>query len=159
MIPTRRHLRFASLEEAVRDAENLLDKGYDRAGQWTLGQCCGHLSLWLTYPIDGFPRMPFPIAAMMWVLRRTVGPKKLKQYIETGTFPSGQPTVPETVPDVSEDDRAAVARFRQAAERLMKHEGPIIPSPFFGTMNRETALKIQAVHSAHHLSFLIPRNG
>ena len=41
---TRRELRFDSLDEVVRDAEHLLAVGYDRAGNWDLAQCCGHLA-------------------------------------------------------------------------------------------------------------------
>jgi hypothetical protein len=57
-MPTRRELRFDRLAEAVRDAELLLSHGHDRLGRWSLGQCCGHLANWLTYPLDGFPKLP-----------------------------------------------------------------------------------------------------
>lgn len=80
----RRTLSFASLDEAVRDAEMLLAKGYDKAGQWSLGQCCGHLANWLSYPMDGFPKAPPPIRLMLWLARHSIGPGKLKQYLATG---------------------------------------------------------------------------
>lgn len=152
----RRQLRFDTLTEAVRDAEMLLARGYDRAGNWTLSQVCDHLTCWLTYPIDGFPKAPFPIAAMLWVMQKTIGRSKLTTYLTDRSFPAGKPTMPQTVVPAG-DDAAAVARFRTAVERLMNHDGPIVPSPLFGPMTKDEALKLQCVHTAHHLSFLVPK--
>ena len=67
----RRQLRFDSLGDAVADAEALLARGYARRGKWSLGQCCGHLADWVTYPMDGFPRAPLPVRAVLFVMRNT----------------------------------------------------------------------------------------
>ncbi|MBO0701108.1 MAG: DUF1569 domain-containing protein, partial [Zavarzinella sp.] len=69
----RRPLVFNTLDEIVRDAEALLAKGYDKAGNWDLAQVAGHVANWMTYPIDGFPKAPVPIRAMLWALRKTIG--------------------------------------------------------------------------------------
>lgn len=155
MTVTRRALRFETLDDAVRDAEHLL-LGYERAGNWTLSQVCDHLTCWLTYPVDGFPKSPLPIAVMLWVLKKTIGRNRLEEYLRTQSFPTGKPTIPQSVPPAG-DDAAAVARFRVAAERLMKYDGPIQPSPLFGPMTQDVLLKLQCVHAAHHLSFLVPK--
>jgi hypothetical protein len=55
------------------------------------------------------------------------------------------------------DDRVAVEGFAKAVRRLLAHDGPIVPSPLFGPMTKEQALALQCVHTAHHLSFLVPR--
>ena len=61
MTVARRPLKFDSLDAVVRDAENLLASGYDRAGNWDLAQVCGHLAEWLRFPMDGFPKVPLLI--------------------------------------------------------------------------------------------------
>ena len=43
----------------MADAENLLARGYDRAGNWDLAQVRGRTSAeWMRFPIDGFPKLP-----------------------------------------------------------------------------------------------------
>ena len=153
----RRPLVFNDLDEVVRDAEHLQAKGYERAGNWDLAQCCTHLSEWLRFPVEGFPKAPAPIRAVFWVLRKTVGRKKLLTYITTGSFPAGKPTMPQTVPPSGGDAREAIAKLKASVERLKAYAGPIVPSPLFGPMTKDEAVRMQLVHCAHHLSFLIPK--
>ena len=157
--PQRRQLQFNDLDEVVRDAEALLAGGYDKAGSWDLAQVAGHLAEWLRFPVEGFPKAPAPIRAVFWVLRKTIGRKKLLTYIETKSFPAGKPTMPETVPPPGGDPRAAVEKLRQSVERLKAYTGQIVPSPLFGHMTKDEAVGMQLVHAAHHLSFLVPKNG
>jgi len=157
-MPQRRALQFHDLDEVVRDAENLHAKGYEKAGNWDLAQICGHLAEWLRFPVEGFPKAPAPIRAVFWVLRKTVGRKKLLTYITTGSFPAGKPTMPETVPPPGGDPREAIAKLKASVERLKAYTGPIVPSPLFGPMTKNQAVRMQLVHCAHHLSFLVPRS-
>lgn len=155
--PVRRELRFDTLHDVVRDAENLLAKGYDRTGKWDLAQCCSHLADWMTFPVAGFPKMPLVLRPVFWLLRKTVGPGKFREYLGGGKMPTGKPTMPQTVPPGGGDATAAVAKLRQAAERFQAYTGEIHPSPLFGAMNKDEATRLQLVHCAHHLSFLVPR--
>ena len=67
------------------------------------------------------------------------------------------PTMPATIPEPdAETDREAVEQFLKTIERLREHDGPIHASPLFGEMDRETMLKLQLRHTAHHLAFLLP---
>jgi hypothetical protein len=152
----RRDLRFDTLDEAARDAERLLVDSYERVGQWDLGQCCNHLACWLTYPLDGFGKPPLPVKMFLWIARNTFGPGQLKKILANG-FPPNGPTDPKSVTVSDGNDAAAVAKLKAAVERFRDHAGPILPSPFFGSMDKETATKLQLVHTAHHLSFLVPK--
>ncbi len=154
----RRPLRFATLDEAVRDAEHLLANGYERAGNWDLTQCCHHLAVLMDYPIDGFPRFPFPLNVGSSLLKHTVAPGRLKKMLESGVWPDGIPTDKRTVPNTGGKDAEAVARLKQAVERLQTHTGSFQPSPLFGTLDKETLVKLHRIHTAHHLGFLLPRN-
>jgi hypothetical protein len=157
--PQRRQLRFNDLGEVARDAERLLAGGYERTGNWDLAQVCNHLADWMGFPIDGFPKPPAPIRAMLWAMRKTIGRKKLLQYLADKTFPVGKPTMPQTIHSEGGDAGAAVERLKLNVERLKTYTGPIVPSPLFGSMTKDEAVGMQLVHAAHHLSFLIPKQG
>jgi hypothetical protein len=154
---TRRELKFASLGDAVRDAENLLSRGYERAGTWDLARCCHHLAVLMGWPIDGFPPMPWLSRAAAGVLKRTVARRWLRRVLETGAWPTGTPTDERTFPPPGFTDAAAVGMLRRAVNRLLTHAGPFQESPLFGMLDRETLVELHRIHTAHHLSFLVPR--
>lgn len=155
-MPARRTLRFDTLDDAARDAEHLFAAGYDKAGTWDLAQCLDHLAAWLTYPVSGFPKAPLPIQMMLAVVRRTMGRGMLAKYLREG-MPAGKPTIPQSVSPPGGDPGAALGRFKAAAERFAAHSGEYLPSPLFGPLTRDEALKVQLAHCAHHLSFLVPK--
>jgi hypothetical protein len=154
--PERRKLSFATLDDVVRDAETLQAQGYEKVGNWDLAQVCLHLADWMGFPLDGFPKPPLPIRFMLWGLRNTIGKKMFHKYLAEG-MPAGKPTMPQTVHQPGTDTGIAVAKLKAAAERFAAHTGPIHPSPLFGAMNKDEALRLQLVHCAHHLSFLVPK--
>lgn len=153
---SRRPLSFSSLEDAVRDAEALRDSGYQQVGDWNLSQVCRHLSQWMQFPLDGFPKMPAPVRGVFWVMRKTIGRRQLAKILSTNSMPVGTPTIRSTVPAVGGDEAAAIAQFRETVKRFTIHQGPLVPSPLFGDLDYATATKLQLIHCAHHLSFLIP---
>ena len=155
---SRRELRFTDLDDVVRDAEMLLSKGYEKAGNWDLAQVCKHLSEWMRFPVEGFPKMPLPLRPLFWIARKTVGRKKLLEYITTGKFPAGKPTMPQTVQQPGGDAKEAIGALRTSVERLKAFNGTIVPSPLFGAMTKDEAVRMQLVHAAHHLSFLLPKS-
>ena len=154
--PERRGLTFATLDDAVRDAENLLAKGHDKAGNWNLAQVCNHLAEWMRFPVEGFPKLPLFLRPVFWLFRKTVGKAKRRKYTAEG-MPSGKPTMPQTVSLPGGDAAAAVAKLKETAERFKAHAGPVYPSPLFGPMTKDEALQLQLKHCEHHLSFLVPR--
>jgi hypothetical protein len=156
--PQRRALAFNDLDEVVRDAENLQANGYEKAGNWDLAQVAGHLADWMRFPVEGFPRSPLPIRLMLGLIRKTVGRKKLLGYLSDKSFPAGKPTMPQTVPPPGGDPREAIGKLRASVDRLKGYAGPIVPSPLFGPMTKDEAVRMQLVHAAHHLSFLVPKN-
>ena len=152
----RRKLRFNDLQEVVRDVEALRSGGYRRVGRWDLSQACGHLAAWMTYPVDGYPPVPFFLRPLLFLLKRTVVPGKLRRALETGEVGAGSPTLPATVPSPGGDEAEAVERLRRAVERFEAHQGPYRPSSLFGDLDRETCRRLQLVHCAHHLGYLLP---
>jgi hypothetical protein len=154
-VTERRKLSFASFDEVIADVERLRANGYTRAGNWDLSQCCGHLTAWLTYPVSGFPKAPLPIRMMLGVVRPLLGKKMLAKYLAEG-MPTGKPTMPQSVV-ASGDEAKAVEELKAAMDRFQAHAGEYLPSPLFGQLSRDEALKVQLAHCSHHLSFLIPK--
>ena len=154
----RRKLSFASLDEVVLDAENLKAKGYEKAGNWDLAQVCLHLADWMTFPIDGFPKPPLPIHLMLWMLRITIGKKILRTILAEGGMRAGSSTMPQTVKMPCGDPTTAIANLRETVNKFKAFTGTIKPSPLFGAMNKDEATRLQLVHCAHHLGFLVPKS-
>ncbi len=152
----RRRLRFLDLDEAVRDAESLLVGGYRRVGRWDLSQVCGHLADWLTYAVDGAPPFPLALRPLVFLMRHTVASRMLRKTLAAGEMPAGAPTLPASIPAPGGDESAAVDRLRRAVERFRAHVGEYPPSPLFGPVSRDEANRMQLIHCAHHLGFLIP---
>lgn len=155
--PSRRILRFNSLDEVVTDVENLRARGYEKAGNWNLAQAAGHLANWLGYPVNGFPKPGCVVGSILGLMRATVGKKLLRQILKSGSMRPGGQTMPESVPPATEDEAGAVAKLKEAVRRFKEHPGEYHPSPLFGQLTRDEALELQLVHCAHHLSFLIPK--
>jgi hypothetical protein len=155
----RRELKFDQLEEIYQDAERLLEGGYASVGDWNLAQVCGHVQQWMSFPMDGFPKPGFPINGMMWVMKILVGRSMLKKVLAEGKMKAKAPTMPSTVPSADGDDAVAVQRLRETVERLIGWKDDYYASPLFGPMDRETVVRLQLIHAAHHLSFLIPNEG
>jgi hypothetical protein len=153
----RRSLTFLTLDDAVRDADTLLVRGYDRVGQWDLGQVCRHLALWLSYPVEGFPKAPLLLKPFFWAFRKTLAPGVFRKALASGTMKAGLTTIPQSVPKPGDDTVLAVAAFRNAVARWTNHTGPVHPSPLFGSVSREHWTQAHLIHSAHHLSFLLPK--
>jgi hypothetical protein len=157
-MPTRRDLRFDTLADAVREARHALAAGYTRAGNWSLGQVCHHLALWIRYPLDGFPRLTLWERPLAWSVRNTFGPKMLRRVINGARVPRGIPAPLWTVPPASVPDAEGVDAYETQVGRLNEYAGVPYPSPLLGPLSGDELRAISRIHAAHHLSFLIPNN-
>ncbi|MGL6075720.1 MAG: DUF1569 domain-containing protein [Fimbriiglobus sp.] len=157
MTPARPELRFETLDEVVHDVEALLASGYEKTGNWSLGQCAGHLANWVEYQMDGFPKLPLFLKPIFFVVRKLFASKMLQKVITEGKMKAGYSTAPPSVPSESVDDRAEVERLRQAYRRWENYTKPFLPSPLFGEQKREDWRKLHLVHAAHHLGYLKPK--
>lgn len=146
-----RELRFERLEPVIGEVTSLLQSGYRKKGNWTLGQACRHLRLVQDPSIDGYPKWISLFAFLRPVMRRWLLPKIL-----SGHSPRGIPTAAMFVPPQDLDDSEEAAKFIQSVRRFQSHTGEFAPHPGFGRMSREDLEMIHAAHAAHHLRFLEP---
>jgi hypothetical protein len=153
----RRSVAFENLDEVWKDVMTLLADGYSASGNWNLAQVCAHLNDWMRFPMDGYPKPPAPIRAILWVMKVTIGRKQLNGILNDGFRPK-TPTMPQTVHATGEEtDAAAAEQFLETINRFRNYDGPIATSPVFGKLTAEEALNLQLRHCAHHLSFLTPK--
>ena len=134
----RRTVEFRSLDDVLGEIERLRKHGYDRAGNWSLGQVCNHLSqevdLSLGKPIRWIPR---PLQSLM------LGSFLRVAFLgKIGTaFGMRLPTIrPQNEP--IEDD-VGIQRLQENFERLRQPDNEHL-HPF------------HLWHCRHHFSFLIP---
>jgi hypothetical protein len=149
----RRDVRFSSLADVKSDVLNLQANGYTQTGSWDLSQIANHLSDWISFPMDGFPKMPFPIKILIGIMRVTQGKSLYKKFVLNQRMSNGQPTMPQTVHSPA-DPGKSVERLVSMLDRLAAYRGPIHPSPLFGELSYDEMVALQLAHSAHHLSFL-----
>jgi hypothetical protein len=152
----RRAVSFQNLDELIQDVQTLHAAGYTSVGNWDLSQACGHLNEWMRYPMDGFPQAPWPMRLLMATLRNTIAPRMMRKVLAESAMKPGNPTIPSTVPAKGGDEANAVDKLCETARRLADHPGPFHASPMFGDLDRESLVKLQLIHCAHHLSFLVP---
>ena len=87
----RRNLRFSVLADIKSDLLNLLSKGYTKTGEWDLDQIANHLADWMTFPMDGFPKMPLLIKILIGIMRITQGKSLYKKFVDNQRMSTGQP--------------------------------------------------------------------
>jgi hypothetical protein len=153
----RRTLRFATIDDALAEAERLAaadrEGRLDRAGNWPLGQTLGHLATWANFAFDGYPdavRAPLPIRLMLRLMRRTILNKGMMAGVRVGNVPGG--TV--GLDPLSTDD--GLTKYRTAMERL-RATAPTITNPVFGKLSHEQWIMLNLRHAELHLSFQVPR--
>lgn len=155
--PKKRKLKYENFDAMMSDVRMLHNNGYVSHGNWHLGQAASHVAQWSSFPMDGFPKPPLPIAIMLWVMKHTVMPGMKRKIFAEG-FKGGMVTAPETVPQPDAvSDAQGVEELQKVVDRLSVFEGELIPSPLFGKMDREMAVKVTLLHAEHHFGYLEPK--
>jgi hypothetical protein len=147
----RRDLDFKDLDALAADVQGLTDNGYERAGKWDLAQTCEHLTTAMVQSMDGFSFQG------PWLVRKVIGPIFFKRLTKTRKIKAGINAPLGFVFEPGDDQVSAVDQFQQALTRVKQHQGDFQPHPIFGRLTPEQIRQFHLIHSAHHLSFLIPR--
>ncbi len=155
--PTRRQVRFNSIDDALAEAERLVaaerEGRIDSAGNWKLGQALGHLATWANFAQDGYPpevRAPLPVRMILRMMRGTILKKGMLPGVRIGTLPAGTLGVDQL------DAEEGLRRFHAAIQRL-RTSPPKIPNPVFGPLTHEQWIQLNLRHVELHLSFQCPR--
>ncbi len=156
-VTQRRKLRFNTLDEVQRDAEQLV--AADRNGKlrcmgnWTLGQIFGHLAAFIDYAYDGYPPS---LANPPWFVKLFLRMRKNKFL--RGPLPAGV-KIPRVeggttgAEPISTDE--GFARLSRALDRLAAAP-PSTPNIVFGPLTRDQWCQLHQRHAELHLSFVSP---
>ncbi len=136
----RRTVRFATLDEALKDARSLLRSGYDRAGNWSLGQVGNHLTGGIEITLNGYGSwIPvFLQRAFIATYFRLFFLGRIGNTLGM-RMPTGEP---QKIPI---DDEVGLERLTAAIGAVKEADAP-------------HWTRMHLWHCEHHLSFLIPRN-
>jgi hypothetical protein len=154
----RRPIRFGTISQLRAELDGL--EAAHRAGRlkargnWTPGQCLGHLAIWVAYTYDGYP----PPLRPPWFIRLIMKLRKKKML-------AGPPPQGVRIPGIeggtlgTEDlpFEQALADYRKEIQRL-EAGPPALPSILFGPMTHEEWKQWQFRHAELHLGFLDPGN-
>jgi hypothetical protein len=146
-----RSLDFRDFKSVDEELDRLHKAGYEKAGSWDLAQSCDHLAYFIEGSLDGHPyRVP-------WLLKVLLGRLILNRILKTRRMMAGATTPQKPLPQPGGDEASAVARLKQALQRLQSHQGELHASPFFGYLTPQQWRDLTLIHCAHHLGFLIPK--
>ena len=150
----RRSVKFADIDAVVAEAQRLLDQGYAKAGNWSLGQCCNHLALALGLTLKRYwLRLPPPFSTINRAL-----------FFGTDLAPAlaGKirlPTLPGFAQTEPVDDHEGVRRLIEAADRVKAAgDAELQPNPLMGKLTKDQWLRFHTIHAERHLGFLVPHH-
>ena len=148
-VPERRELQLADLDAVLNECRRLLETGYQRHGNWSLGQICNHLRLTIDANVQGYPTWMMLIGLPLRpLLRRWFLPKLMQGISPVGIRTAGRFVPAQDLSDAEEINllETSIRQFRNA-ESLHGHPG-------FGQMSKEDFEQFHLVHAVHHLRFL-----
>jgi Protein of unknown function (DUF1569) len=150
MTPGRRTLSYRSFDEIMPDVERLL-QGHTTVGKWSLAQICRHVAIVLRRVVDLPATTPHDPSML-------VGEEQKRQFFDSGIVPEGMQGPPEVIPTDGLGEREEAEGLRQAIEHYKTSPGPVIPHRRFGPLTRAEWDRFQLIHTAHHLSFAVPKD-
>jgi len=150
-VKDRRKVKYASLQEVLADAERLSHGHIKALGNWSAGQVFRHLATSFNNSIDGFD------AKSPWYFR--VMARLMKRKLLAGTMPPGYQLpagARETLVPGPTSTEEGLAALRSAIAR-QEREPNRAPNPVFGDLTRDEWNQVHLMHSALHMSFLVPQ--
>jgi hypothetical protein len=147
--PTRRRVRYTTLEEVIAEADRAVRENAPTTGNWSLGQIIEHLATAQDKLIDGFGfSAPWPLP----IVGRLVFKKRLLEKGLTPGFKLSAKGAAILVPGET-DAHAALEHFRKSTERL-KTETKRSAHPFLGPLNVDECNRLCLRHAELHMSFV-----
>lgn len=146
----RRKPHFDTFDDVLKDAHMLMNNGYTRLGNWSLGQAASHLATLVEMACNGFPwYLPWPLTALArWYA--------LGRMLRRETFPAGLRGPKFALPPDQVEDHAGVERLSRAFAAFDQAQS-LYPSPLFGRLSQEQWRQVHLWHAEHHFSFLLPQ--
>jgi len=146
-IAPRENLSFNNIDEVIADI-NHLRKGHIRTGGWSLAQICWHIAE--TTERRMVPP-PFPQNTPEQDARRPM----LESVLKAGKLPAGNPA-PDIVRPPADCKDECIDRAIDALRRFEAYKAELAPHRMFGKMSDSEMRKLNLIHCANHLKWLVP---
>lgn len=143
----RQGLVFQSTDDVRADIAQLRN-GYKICGTWTLPQICWHLEQSV---LAMMKPGPFPEDSPEQKARGDV----LKKILADHQLPEGITAPPAMVPPADASEKA-IDSFLAVLDEFDAYTEPLAPHRLFGTMSNDDRRRLNLIHCARHLSFLVP---
>ncbi len=151
-VAARRRIDLRTFEAVLEEARSLADKGYEKAGQWSLAQVCRHLAGAIHAQIDGLETkvsLPERLIARFFIKDAIFRSRRIRAGV----------AAPQEIDSPADgDEMTAIAELKIAIDRLLKHEGFSHPHPYFGKLTNEQWREYHLIHASHHLGFLVGKS-
>ena len=145
----REGLNFASVDDAIAEVQRLRC-GCAKTGSWSLAQVCWHLETAIRMRmVPG----PFPPDTSEQLSRKP----KLREILAVGKLPSGIEAPTPAIPPADAND-SAIDALIATLKRFDSFSGEIAPHRIFGHLSDADARRLNLIHCAHHLSYLVPNS-
>lgn len=145
---TRRSgLSFDTEDQIIAEIDRLR-RGYARTGDWSLSQACWHLNIGTQARMKPGPHAPD-------TPEQTARRPMLEKVLATGDLPEGITAPEPMLPPTSSDD-SAIDALIASLRQFKTFTGEIAPHRLFGKLSDADARKLNRIHCARHLSFLVP---
>jgi hypothetical protein len=145
--PARREgLSFATSDDVVADI-NRLRRGYAKCGSWSLPAMCYHLESTLKARMTPGPFPPN-------TPEQDAARPKFQQVLASGKLPKIDAPAP-FLPSANVDE-SAIDAFIATLKRFDAYGQPFAPHRIFGNLSPEEIRRLNLIHCAHHLSYLVP---
>ena len=145
----RRNVDFSSYQDILDDVRSLASRPTRQLGNWSLGEICEHLASAMNMAVDGPPVQ----ALVAYSHGRTTDQEALFCRDHSSPASSCQATPRRSCPSGADTDKGITALAR-AIERIQR-TADRKPHPIFGRMTNEEWDRMQFLHSAMHLSFIV----
>ncbi len=145
-IARRQNLRYADADALLADVRHL-QQGWAKAGNWSLAQACYHLNFAATYFMSPGPHPEVSVTPE--------NRQRMETILATGKIPDGIKSPDQALPPASAGD-ADIEAFAQTIQRFKTFDGTFAPHRLFGKLSLDQGRKHVLIHSAHHLSYLVP---
>jgi hypothetical protein len=144
----REGLRFETVDDAVAEIQRLHDGGYQKAGNWSLEQIAYHLAATMR-----FLMRPGPYPEI--TPEQRANRPKLEWVLANFALP-GKIDAPERIVPPADCDAGCIDDCIATLRQFAAHPGLYAPHRVFGELSIDEARRLALVHTAHHLSHLVP---
>ncbi len=146
----RRTLHFKSVDDILRDAEEITSGEVRHLGNWTPGKILKHIAITMDNSVDG---VDFKAPLLIRIFARLMKKSFLNNTMKSG-FQMPEKMKPHFSPPDDVSIEEGLTALREAIERY-KSATDLQPSPVLGSLTRDEYDKLHMRHAEMHLSFIV----